>query len=396
LVKQADALEAAGYQVRIVAVSLEHAKWQLDQALMPGRNWKLNVVTASRKGPGRRLWFYSALRQKFCLRAVRIFPQEGLVIRASSRHGVELAQLARSEQADLFIAYKLQVLPAAAQAAQQWKAKLGFDVEDFHTGMRRFGAKRSREEKLNERIEAEYLPRCNTLTAASPGVASAVSRRYGQEPVPLLNVFPLAERPAKRQDRPIGAPLRLHWFSHVVGPDRGLEDAVRALRLLPAGSTELHLRAQCDDSGRRYLERLIDKTAVSRRAVVIHAPVPPNLLVSTAAEYDVGLALEVPISENRMICMRDLCTNKVFTYLLAGLAVAASGLEERASIYDGAGFAYRTGDASQLAAGLRQWIDNPDALEQARKNAWRISGERYNWDMEKEKLLRAIEKVLPN
>src|SRR2546422_9615422 len=64
----------------------------------------------------------------------------------------------------------------------------------------------------------------------------------------------------------------------------------------------------------------------------------PDSLVRLAAEYDVGLALEVPISENRIICMNDLCTNKVFTYLMAGLAVAASTLGEGATLYEGAGF----------------------------------------------------------
>ena len=95
-----------------------------------------------------------------------------------------------------------------------------------------------------------------------------------------------------------------------------------------------------------------------------------------------------------MICMRDLCTNKVYTYLLAGLAVAASGLERQRSIYDGAGFVYPTGDAAALAAGIYHWVANRDALDAARETAWRVSEQQYNWDREKQKLLDAVSRVL--
>lgn len=395
LVKDADALAEAGYNVRAVATNVEADKWQLDRALMAGREWKLDAVTAYRNGPRRGRWFRAALRQKWCMRATQLFPHDRCVMRASTRYGMELAQLAAREPADLFIAYKLQVLPVAASAAKRWKAKLGFDVEDFHSGMRRFGATKTHADELAERVEAEYLPRCDYLTAASPGVASAVSKRYGgQTPISILNVFPLAERPPKPPVRMAGSPLRLHWFSHVIGADRGLEDAVRAMQLLPAGSVELHLRGQCDATVRGYLDGLISEAGIDKRAVIIHATVPPNELVCRTASFDVGLALETPVSDNRIICMKDLCTNKVFTYLLAGLAIAASGAGETGRIYDGAGFSYPSGDVTRLATGLKHWLDKPDELSVAKKKAWELGESRYNWDLEKEKLLSAVGAVL--
>jgi hypothetical protein len=47
---------------------------------------------------------------------------------------------------------------------------------------------------------------------------------------------------------------------------------------------------------------------------------PPEEMVRQAAPYDIGLSLETDISDNRSLCL----TNKIFTYLLAGVPVLLS------------------------------------------------------------------------
>jgi glycosyltransferase involved in cell wall biosynthesis len=132
-----------------------------------------------------------------------------------------------------------------------------------------------------------------------------------------------------------------------------------------------------------------------RVKLFVREPVSPTELVKYVAQFDVGLALETAVSENRMICMRDLCTNKVFTYLLAGLAIAASGIEARSSIFGGAGFTYPSGKPEQLAYGIEQWINDRAALRQARSAAWHAAQVRYNWDIEQEKFIATVKEVLP-
>ncbi len=395
LVKEADALHAAGFAVRVVAMDMDAARAQLDQSLMVGRGWQLEVVTARRNGAGHGLWRRAAFRQKLSSMLVQGVNTGGLRTLAYSRFAPELARLAAHEPADLFIAHNLPALPAAAQAARRWQAKLGYDAEDFQGGIRRFDAAPTLEDTLTARIEAEFLPQCQHLTAASPGVAAAIAGLAGgHRALPVLNVFPLAERPAAPPVRPPGGPLKLYWFSQVVGTDRGLADAVRAVALLPAGSVELHLRGQCDAAARRYLDELIARHGAATQAVTVHPPVPLRELVALTAQYDVGLALEEPISENRVICMHDLCTNKVFTYLLAGLALAATALSDEKPVYDGAGFVYPHGQPEKLAAGLRHWLEHPAALRAAQEKAWALGATRYNWDLEKEKLVAAVKNVL--
>ncbi|NBV22705.1 MAG: hypothetical protein EBS05_12415 [Proteobacteria bacterium] len=84
----------------------------------------------------------------------------------------------------------------------------------------------------------------------------------------------------------------------------------------------------------------------------------------------------------------------MFTYLMGGLALAASAMNEGSAVYEGAGFSYRTGDAAALAAGLRRWMEHPTELQAAKDRAWELAGTRYNWEAEQHKLLAAVECVL--
>jgi glycosyltransferase involved in cell wall biosynthesis len=87
-------------------------------------------------------------------------------------------------------------------------------------------------------------------------------------------------------------------------------------------------------------------------------------------------------------------TNKIFSYLLAGLAVAATdtpGQREVLREFPAAGFLYPGGSPQALAAGLRKWLSDRRALRDAQQSAWDAAREKYCWDVEQEKFLRAIE-----
>jgi glycosyltransferase involved in cell wall biosynthesis len=117
-------------------------------------------------------------------------------------------------------------------------------------------------------------------------------------------------------------------------------------------------------------------------------------MIRAAAEFDVGLASEQPVSSNRDVCL----TNKIFTYLLAGNAIAATATTGQRPIVAGigkAGFLYSPGDICALANGLRRWSQDREQLQQARWAAWSRGTHPFNWDMEKKKLLDIVRGVLP-
>jgi glycosyltransferase involved in cell wall biosynthesis len=118
-------------------------------------------------------------------------------------------------------------------------------------------------------------------------------------------------------------------------------------------------------------------------------------MIRAAAEFDVGLALEQPASPNRDLCL----TNKIFSYLLAGNAVAATATRGQKPILDAvgrAGFLYEPGDVDALVRGLRLWCDDRRELQQARREAWSCGTRQFNWDLEKKKLVEIVNGVLTN
>jgi glycosyltransferase involved in cell wall biosynthesis len=403
LVKQADALSQAGYEVDVFATKYLDWPDAGDRSLLAGSSWSVQFVDYH---PVRRtrLFWYSRVRKKLAKAVWRIssayLPDkfvEWIAFRALERVYPEIYALVLKKKSDLYIAHGVAALPIAVKAAAKNQGVAGFDFADFHPGMVDVGSEASCEEKISLFIERRYIKKVKQFTAASPGIADAISRFYRLPlPASVLNVFPLRQRPEALRSCSESGPITLCWFSQTIGRDRGLNDAVGACALLPPGSVELHLRGAWAIGYEEEFKKLWQQEVGERAKLFVQGPVPPTQLVKAVAQFDIGLALEIPISENRLICMRDLCTNKVFTYLLAGLAVAASGIEGCSSIFEGAGFTYPTGDPGALASGIGQWVDNRAALQHARSAAWRVAGTCYNWDIEQEKFIATVKEVLRN
>lgn len=399
VLKEADALHEAGYDVRVLAMKLQPDKARWDEQLMASRDWKLERLDASRDTlTGRMLWFKSALRQRLYQRS-RWLRQLGTGLeKAYCRHFPEMARRAMREPADLFIAHNLQALPAAALATRRWGAKLGFDAEDFHRGeIAETDVSKAIRQPLIERIEEKYIPKCDYLTAASDGIGDAYAKALGiRKPVTILNVFPLSEREGRTpceelQKERQAAGLSLYWYSQVIGEGRGLEDVLRAMAMLGNG-VHLSLRGSWADGYEKTFHERARTLGVEKQVHILPLA-PPEQLVERAARHDVGLALELGETENRRICV----TNKILNYYLAGLAIAAADVPGQRGIIEiapEAGFLFPPGDAEALAAGLRDWLQNPAKLEAAKADSKSGGENRFCWDIEKKKLVAQVENIL--
>ena len=386
LVKEADALAASGHRVRVVAVNNHPEFARRDEALVAGRPWRLHRIDVARgsRAGGWRWARDTALQRIAHALALRGLRDPRVVDRAVSRHVGLLSAAASTEPADVVIGHNLAALPAAARAARVLGARLGFDIEDLHTGELPDLPEFAGERELRWALEARLLPRCDLLTAASAGIADEIVRLYGvRRPAVVLNVFPRSERSATVRP-PASGPPSLYWYSQVIGPDRGVDEAVRAVAQLGI-PVELHLRGELLPSFEPVLRALTAELGIGDR-VRIWPPAPPGDLVALAQQHHIGLALEQPVSRNRQVCV----TNKLFTYLLGGLAIAATDTEGQRGILETipeAGFLYRSGDVEALAAGLRRLLTEPGALERARAAARRAAEERYCWEAESERLV---------
>jgi glycosyltransferase involved in cell wall biosynthesis len=423
VVKEADALTAAGHNVTVVTVCNNNEQARLDISVMVSRKWRLATVAYRRQGVVETLrWLRFGLRQRFCTSVISLLTHRFSVAeRAQGREYPELRRLACSVKADLYIAHHVEALGAASAAAHRHSARFVFDAEDFHSGMfnaqdvqvqaeslqetvRRLLAApehqpKSREQLRIEYLERKYLPRCDYITAASEGIAEAYALKYNVPlPTTILNVFPLEPR-AKSQESGGNLslftlhpshPYRLYWYSQVIGPGRGLEEAVRALALVKS-PCELHLRGTALPDFAEHLTALAAGLGVGDH-LFLHPPCPPDDLIAEAAQYNIGLALENTVELNRLICV----TNKMFTYMNAGLAIIATDTPGQRGIMAQApkvGVLCRMNDAESLAEAVNRLLENPELLISTRQASRRAAEERFNWGKEAEIVVRLAEGI---
>jgi glycosyltransferase involved in cell wall biosynthesis len=390
LVKEADALAASGHHVHVIGA--KRADWAdaSDRELLPGRAWTSEIIEWRRRADGSRLW-KAAIRHRIARISAGLPGGDGWLGAAASPVTPDLTTAALAWPADLYIAHNLGALPAGAAAASRRGALLGFDAEDFHSGQ--FVDQSSSECRIARQVESRFLPRCDYVTASSPGIADRYEALTGNvQPTIILNAFPTSERP-RQQPTPGGRPRRLYWFSQTIGRDRGLEDAILAMGQLREFNLELHLRGEWQANFEDRLRALARNVGLREDQLVAHAPAPAGQMVRLAATYDVGLALEPGDSTNSDL----LLSNKLFTYLLAGvpaILTETSGQRTFAASLGSAGQAVAIGNVNELAAALRLWLADSEAWISARQAAWDLGTRRYNWDLEQQKFLAVVDRVL--
>jgi glycosyltransferase involved in cell wall biosynthesis len=396
IVKAADALHEAGYRVRVVCASHLPSHEQLDEHLLRERGWQVTMVRFGRDGAWQRR-AGTALAQRAAERAVRVVGVSRaplpLVAQAFGRLHSSLHAAAAAEPADLYYGGTAGALAATAQAARARRVPYALDLEDFHSAEQDDSPQARRAHALIARIERDLFSGAAFLTAGSEAMAEAYLRERGRKPIAIDNVFPLPQsEPALAPSK--GPGLRVYWFSQTIGPGRGLEDAVRAAGMSGV-PIELHLRGGEVPGYVRSLRALAHQVAPAL-VIMQHGQEPPDPIeLCRRGRYDVGLALEQSHVFNRTVCL----TNKTFTYLAAGLAVAFTDTEGQRALAQDLGegaFLAPLGDVPALAAGLARWASDRALLARARRAAWDGAVRRWRWDhpLEKGALLEAVARAL--
>ena len=392
LVKEADALHAAGHEVHVVAHRYFPVLDAADAAIYAAAPWARTVVDSTR---GLRP-FVAKLRRRLARRrlAAGAAPTPALAARAHHAAIPALAAAAARVRADLYIGHCLAGLAAAGLAARRAGARLGFDAEDFHPAETREAETDPVETASIRALEAAWLPRCTHLTAASPLIGAAYAGRHGiRNPVTLLNVFPLAAAPAAPvpPESAAGGPPLLYWFSQTTGPGRGLEPLVAALGRMRTPCS-LRLRGLSAPGFPEALRELA-RSAGFAGPLTFEPLGPPEAMMSLAAPADLGLSLEQTTPLNRDLCL----TNKIFTYLLAGVPVAYTPTAAQLGLAPALGEAALRLDLdrpAEAAAALDAFLGDPARRAAARAEAWRLGRTRYHWEHEIPALLASVETAL--
>lgn len=370
--RQADALSRGGWNVVVVGyrgLAEAPAFWtlvELPESIRPGRRVPRPAEWLT-PGPYAKLFFLALARWSGAC-AERYYWMEGrhrenfeAVLDTVASSGIPCDLVAHHDFDSLGIAARLSgrlgvpfTTDAHEYAREQAMHTLRFRLLTTH---------------YVHSLQQRLLPRAALVTVVCEGIANLLGRDYALRRPPLVvrNVSPYEPMAF----RPAGERIRVTYHG-IVQPTRGLEEAIRSLPLW-RGEFELVIRGPGPEDYVDALRRLARACGVESR--VRFAPVVPlTRLVAAANECDIGFFASPGYSSQK----RFAAPNKLFEYLMAGLAVCVSDLPEmrRVVVEHDIGRLFASLDPESIAAAIngfdRAGIDRckKRSLEAARILCW--------------------------
>jgi hypothetical protein len=386
LIKEAITLSNAGFKVHVIFTQYISYLLPIDEKILKDNpNWTFDCLNWIGNTPISKLKrIYNGLNQKLFIYLFKKKKLTDLAQLLNRNYSWQFSK-AKKTNADLYIAHNLGALPIAINAARKNNKKCAFDAEDFHRN-EDSNDHNSLYVKLKIATEEAYIDQLDYMTASSPLIVNQYSLLFKQKPVAILNVFPKIA-PFEFIDNNTG-PLKLLWFSQTVGPNRGLEELVDAIKvsLVPV---ELNLVGNFVGDFKRHIIR--ESSIITNLTLQLLPNVSPEKIFEIAVNCDIGVAAEPNYPLNRDICL----TNKLFTYIQSGLAVLASATTAQKAFYEDynkIGKVYR--NSLELSKILVYYHNNRNILFDTKKANYQIGQTDLNWENESIKFLAIIHKTL--
>jgi glycosyltransferase involved in cell wall biosynthesis len=231
-------------------------------------------------------------------------------------------------------------------------------------------------------VEKRLIKRANVVATVNEFIARELRSRYSlHRPVQVVYNYP--NLPVTKTQMRTPHTMKRVLYQGRYSPERGLENLVRASEyLLP--DIELVFR------GYDEIEKNLRELASGRMNVRFEKPVEMHRLVQAAQTADVGVVSYMPTN----LCNYLASPNKLFEYIRAGLAVAASDMPflRKIVLRDDIGVLFDPRNPRSIADALNL-VTRPATLERCRNNAASVAC-KYTWQSESEKLVQLYEDLV--
>lgn len=291
-------------------------------------------------------------------------------LRETHRIRWALVETVAGERFDLVHANDIDTLEAGAAIKAAGRATvLLYDAHEYWPGI---GVRGSIQHARYIALERTVLPAADFVVTVNPRIAERMASDYGLARVPatVLNCPPLADTPEPADD-PAG-PVRIVYQGKLQA-FRGLPELVAAMAELPDqrltlagyGPLEARLRRQAAELG------IADRVTFAGR---YHPADTLDLL----AGHHIGVMPFRNVTES----IEFAAPNKLFDYMMAGLALAGSDFPFLAGMIRGRdlGCLFPETSPAGIAAVLRDMAaDRPRLLEWRWASYWAARDE-FNWE----------------
>ena len=358
--REASALAESGHDVTVLAL---RATGLRDRELRSGYTIQriADYTTASWRNPIGKLGQHQSRRRAFLKAGLESHP-------------------------DVVHAHDTDTLAAGALLADLLHAPLLYDAHELYPDMiAEFGHGGSWPvQSYWRRIERLNIPRADAVITVSTELAAELQRRYGANPVVVRNVpalVSLAGSARLREELDLMGDSRvLLVYQGVLIPGRGLVRLVEAIAQAPG----LVLAVQGFGPEEEAMRARVGELDLEDRVRFMGRIAPEDLHV-----YACGADVGVVIYEHTTLNNYLAGPNKLYAYLMAGLPVAASDFPGLSEVVEGEsiGLTFDPAEVHSIAAALRALAEDPSARAEMGARARFLAETKYNWDIEKRKLL---------
>lgn len=284
---------------------------------------------------------------------------------------------------DVVHAHDLDTLYAANMIAQREGAQLVYDSHELYLALH-FLDENLRPEFAQ--VEKEIFPQVDGFVTVSPEVGEYLVKKYQSdlEPVIIYN----GSTSIVDHVEAVGSPVRM-LFQGAFAHDRNNCELIEAMVLL-RGMATLSLQGWGEDE-ENYRELIVKNNLED--TVFLVPPCQPYEVMESASHYDVGIINYKRTDEN----FAHTLPNKLFDYMCAGLAVAATDLPPIKHVIDKAecGVTYSQKDVENTARALLKLVERPDEIVEM-KNASRKAAPQYAWPEQARKLCALYKELAQN
>ena len=304
---------------------------------------------------------------------------------ALKRYDSAMRRLLKRTRADIYLCNLPENLRACMWWAQRVGAAVWYDSQEYFRGQGDYSLWQHR---AIASIEDRWIRQCSVVTAASVPIAAELRKLYANLQVRVIHNVPRMVAIVKREESTQAtAPLQVYWRGAAPSlRGRGIENVLRALRLMKSPFV-FTVQGDTRALARDEIVAFAGSLGIADR-VVFKQSARPDRLVEAGLAYDVGCAVEPGVDENQHLTS----SNKVFEYMMAGLAVVASDLPGLRYVVDrcGCGLLVDPTDPAGLASVLDGLADDRGRLRSL-KLAARVSAmAEFNFEREMDALLPVL------
>jgi glycosyltransferase involved in cell wall biosynthesis len=293
--------------------------------------------------------------------------------------------------ARVYHAHNIHTGPACWLASRLRHASLVYDGHELYGERDGSGLGYTAIARGSLALERFMVRRSDAVITTNDSRAAVLRERHGRQAITVLANFPelrgASEAPVDMGFPEDGLVLLYHGgiYAHV----RAFRETIGALRMLPDVHFVIVGFGRESDLGQ--IRAWAAEAGVADRVQIL-PPRPFDELVRIARSATVGL---VPIKPVNLGCyLGD--TNKLFEYLAAGLPVVASDLPEiRRVVTLGdpqVGELFDPDSSESIAAAIDKVVRDP-AYGKRRREAERLSRERFTWSVEEGRLLELYDRL---